>query len=145
MSSLLAGPAPTAVKDPKDAGRALESLLVKQLLHSSGMFKGSGAAGSSLHADLFAEAIAEAVVAQGGFGVGDAVAKSLTPGAGVTSPPTPGDRGHAALEGLMIPAAEGSAHGAELQPADRSQALKVYRSRADEVHKSSRSCEERSP
>lgn len=132
MSSLLSGPAPTGVKDQKDAGRALESLLVKQLLQSSGMFRGSGAAGSSLHADLFAEAIADAVVAQGGFGVGDSVANSLTPEAGVKSPSTSEMPEITSLRDMEVPG-EGIAKRS-LQPshADRNLALKVYRSRADE-------------
>lgn len=132
MSSLLAGPSPVGVKDEKDAGRALESLLVKQLLQTSGVFKGSGAAGSALHGDLFAEAIAEAVVAQGGFGVGDSVAKSLTHKEGVTSPTTPEVPEFTSLQPAEAPG-EGFAKR-PLQPssADRSLALKVYRSRADE-------------
>lgn len=39
----------------------LDGLVIKQLLMASGVFKGSGAAGSALHADLFAEALADAV------------------------------------------------------------------------------------
>jgi hypothetical protein len=143
MSTLLAGPAPVGIKDEKDAGRALESLLVKQLLQSSGVFKGTGAAGSSLHADLFAEAIAEAVVSQGGFGVGDAVAKSVTPPRRVdqASPDvtsltelqtpetarfyTDSGNGQALAEPGGTPAKPPLA-------ADPATALKVYRRRADE-------------
>ena len=132
MSSLLAGPAPVGVKDEKDAGRALQSMLVKQLLQSSGAFKGSGAAGSNLHADLFAEAIAEAVVSQGGFGVGDAVAKSLTPRAGVTPPPIPEVPEFTSLHPAQVPGEAIAKHPRESSDADRRLALKVYRSRADE-------------
>ena len=43
----------------------LDGLVIKQLLLASGVFKGSSAAGSSLHADLFAEALADAVAGGG--------------------------------------------------------------------------------
>jgi hypothetical protein len=132
MSSLLAGPSPVGVKDEKDAGRALESLLVKQLLQTSGVFKGSGAAGSALHGDLFAEAIAEAVVAQGGFGVGDSVAKSLTSQDGVTSPPPPEVPDVTSFLSAERPGEGIAKRPLEPSSADRSVALKVYRSRADE-------------
>ena len=143
MSSLLAGPAPVGIKDEKDAGRALESLLVKQLLQSAGTFKGTGAAGSSLHADLFAEAIAEAVTAQGGFGVGEVVAKSMThgqaapePASGDTSLTLSQTTGTAGIslrsgggEGLAMP---GGVTAPSPGAADPVTALKVYRRRADE-------------
>lgn len=49
----------------KDATRQLDALLIKQLLQASGVFKGSEAAGGSLHADLFAEALADAIAGSG--------------------------------------------------------------------------------
>ncbi|MEN9798015.1 MAG: hypothetical protein RL653_1711 [Pseudomonadota bacterium] len=143
MSTLLAGPAPVGIHDEKAAGRALESLLVKQLLQSSGVFKGTGAAGSSLHADLFAEAIAEAVVSQGGFGVGDAVAKSVAPPAGAERDPSdvkPLTESQATETSSLSPLkGDGQAlalpGGTPAKPpvaADPATALKVYRRRADE-------------
>jgi len=132
MSSLLAGPAPVGVKDEKDAGRALESLLVKQLLQSSGVFKGSSAAGSGLHADLFAEAIADAVVAQGGFGVGDSVAKSMTPPESVHPASNSEVPEFTSLHHTGVPGEGFAERSSKPSSADRSLALKVYRSRADE-------------
>jgi hypothetical protein len=55
-----------------DAGRALESLLVQKMLHASGAFHSSGAAGSELRNDLFIEALADAVAKAGGLGLGGA-------------------------------------------------------------------------
>jgi murein DD-endopeptidase MepM/ murein hydrolase activator NlpD len=60
----------------------LDGLVIKQLLMASGVFKGSGAAGSSLHADLFAEALADAVAG------GNQVALAPTPQAAAL--PVPG-------------------------------------------------------
>ncbi len=74
------GPAP---RDSKDTSRQLESLLVKQLLMSSGVFKGGDAAGSALRSDLFAEALADAVAGAGGFGLAKTLEASF-------APPSPG-------------------------------------------------------
>ena len=77
--SLLSGPS-TARPDAhagEKAAKDLESLIVKQLLQASGAFKGSEVAGSGLHADLFAEAIADAVAQSGGLGLADQLAPTL--------------------------------------------------------------------
>lgn len=63
-----------------DATKALEALLLKQLLASSGAFRGSEAAGSALQSGMFAEALADAVAAQGGLGLEGGLVASLTPG-----------------------------------------------------------------
>lgn len=64
--------------------KQLESFIIKQLLKTSGAFKGSDAAGSGLTADLFADVLSEAVAGGGGFGV----SSLLTPPA----PPPPAPR-----------------------------------------------------
>ena len=66
----------------KTAAQQLESFIVKQLLQSSGMFKGNGVAGSSVTADLFAETLADEISRSGGFGL----SSMITPGA---QPPVP--------------------------------------------------------
>jgi murein DD-endopeptidase MepM/ murein hydrolase activator NlpD len=65
------GEAAGAPRDEREASRQLEAMLLKQLLRSSGCFKGSDTAGASLHADLFAEALADAVAHSGGLGLAD--------------------------------------------------------------------------
>src|SRR5687768_17670139 len=76
-----------------EAAKALEATMVKELLKSSGAFKGTSTAGSSLNADLFMDVLAEAVTKGKGLGIADLVAKSLGPqgkdGAkpGAASPP----------------------------------------------------------
>jgi murein DD-endopeptidase MepM/ murein hydrolase activator NlpD len=67
------------IRDLTEASRALESTLVKQLLESSGAFKGSGVAGSQIHAQMFMEVLAEAVTKSGGFGLATMLEKSLGP------------------------------------------------------------------
>jgi len=62
-------------------------LLVKQLLESSGAFKGSGASGSDLRMGLFVEALADAVAKSGGFGLASMLEKQI--GAGGEAPAAP--------------------------------------------------------
>lgn len=59
-----------------DAATQLESVLIKQLLHTSGVFRGSDTAGSAHAFDLFAESLADAVAKSGGLGL----AKLMTEG-----------------------------------------------------------------
>jgi len=59
-----------------EAAVQLESVLLKQLLHSSGVFKGSDSPGSAHAYDLFAESLADAVAKSGGMGL----AKLMTAG-----------------------------------------------------------------
>lgn len=61
----------------KTEAQQLESFIIKQLLTSSGVFKGNGAAGSSLTADLFADTLSEAIATSGGLGLSELI----TPGA----------------------------------------------------------------
>ena len=59
----------------KSEAQQLESFIVKQLLKTSGIFKGSDAAGGSLTADMFADTLSEAIAGGGGFGI----AKMISP------------------------------------------------------------------
>jgi murein DD-endopeptidase MepM/ murein hydrolase activator NlpD len=103
--------------------KQLESFIIKQLLKSSGAFKGTEAAGSSLTADMFADTLSEAIAGAGGLGTSGLLnphAEPLAPQhhAGVTSgfgdraDPFTGQRSHhtgidlAAAEGTPIPAAK---------------------------------------
>jgi murein DD-endopeptidase MepM/ murein hydrolase activator NlpD len=69
-------------------------MLVKQLVTSSRAYAGGESAGSTVRADLFATTLADAVVAGGGLGIADQLARSLTPGADgpvrdAAGPPSP--------------------------------------------------------
>lgn len=66
-----------------EAATQLESVLLKQLLHSSGVFKGSNSPGSAHAYDLFAESLADAVAKSGGMGL----AKLMTAGQPDTTTP----------------------------------------------------------
>ncbi len=63
MTLLQSAPPPQRDSDAslREQVQQLDGLVIKQLLLASGVFKGSAAAGSALHADLFAEALADAV------------------------------------------------------------------------------------
>jgi murein DD-endopeptidase MepM/ murein hydrolase activator NlpD len=73
--------------DPRlaEASRALEAMLVKQIVTSSRAFGGGDSAGSSVRADLFADTLADAVAATGGLGIAEQLARSLTPGGAAAS------------------------------------------------------------
>jgi murein DD-endopeptidase MepM/ murein hydrolase activator NlpD len=66
-------------RDIAEASRALESTLVKQLLESSGAFRGNGLAGSQVNAQMFMEVLADAVSKSGGFGLAKLLQNSLEP------------------------------------------------------------------
>ncbi len=72
----------------RDATRDLEGILLRQLLRSSGAFDGGSGPGSSVRADLFVNALADAVEQAGGLGLSDTLARSLggTPPAAAPSP-----------------------------------------------------------
>jgi murein DD-endopeptidase MepM/ murein hydrolase activator NlpD len=68
---------PTQAEAPKAVGTALESLLIKQLIKSSGAFKGNGAPGSDITQNLFADTLADAVAKSGGLGLAVPVEREL--------------------------------------------------------------------
>jgi murein DD-endopeptidase MepM/ murein hydrolase activator NlpD len=105
--------APGAV-DPRlaEASRALEAMLVKQVVTSSRAFGGGESAGSAIRADLFSTTLADAVAQSGGLGIADQLARSLTPGsapqAQASRPPAsalPASLAHAPSGGSRAPLA----------------------------------------
>jgi len=66
--SILSGPI-SAANAQKDAAEQLEALLTQKMLESSGAFKGTGEAGSSMSSGLFAEVLSDAVAQSGGLGL----------------------------------------------------------------------------
>jgi len=86
---------PSAVPDAdrarlREASRALETLVVKQLVTASKAFTGGEGAGSTIRADMFADALADAMVKGGGIGLARQIERSVMPdAAGPTSTPTP--------------------------------------------------------
>jgi len=74
---------PAAGADPRlrDAARQLESMLLRQVIETSGVFKGGESAGNTVRAGMFSQALADAVAQGGGLGLADQITRSLTPGA----------------------------------------------------------------
>ena len=68
------------IRDVTQAAQAVEACLLRQLLDASGAFKGSGMAGSQIHAQMFVEALADAVEKGGGIGLARLIEKSLPAG-----------------------------------------------------------------
>jgi murein DD-endopeptidase MepM/ murein hydrolase activator NlpD len=85
---------PRQIGPNDDPYRQLETTLVKQLLQSSGAFRGSSISGSQLQTDMFVDALAEAVAKSGGFGVAKMLERELGP-----IKPEGKPEGEAALEG----------------------------------------------
>ncbi|MDP1830385.1 MAG: M23 family metallopeptidase [Archangium sp.] len=111
------------MRGPNEA-QLLESFIIKQLLKTSGVFKGTEAAGSSLTADMFADTLSEAIAGGGGFGLeklvrplpdplppGEREAPAVTSAFGARIDPINGQLSRhtgvdlAAAEGTPIPAA----------------------------------------
>lgn len=107
--ALLDNNAQVADHSADSAARALEALVLKQMLQASGMFKGSSdSAGSSIRSDLFADALADAVANAGGIGLG----AQLT--AGLPAAPTPSPRPVPHLVPLAPPTTTSTLSGVDL-------------------------------
>jgi hypothetical protein len=65
------------IRDAAQASQAMEACLLRQLIESSGVFKGSGAAGGQVRAQMFVEALADAVEKGGGVGLARLIEESL--------------------------------------------------------------------
>jgi murein DD-endopeptidase MepM/ murein hydrolase activator NlpD len=73
-------PLPSAPDDRRlhQAAEAMEALLLKQIVRSSGAFGGGESAGSGVRADLFADTLADAVAHAGGIGIAAELERSLS-------------------------------------------------------------------
>lgn len=72
------------------AARALEGLVLKQLVTASKAFTGGDGAGSAVRAGLFADALADAMVQGGGIGLARQIEANLSRGGRPPAPTTPG-------------------------------------------------------
>ena len=101
MTLSAATPAPPAA-DPRlrEASRALEAMLVKQIVTASGAFKGGDSPGSSIRADMFATTLADAVAQSGSLGLADQIMRSVSPGSAPPPAPAPGAWPERAVTGL---------------------------------------------
>lgn len=92
-----AAPAP----DPRlhEAARAMESMLLKQIVVASGTFKGGEGPGSAIRADLFAQTLSDALSNGGGIGLAAMIERSLGAGA-ADAPPVGGPARPGALPAI---------------------------------------------
>jgi Rod binding domain-containing protein len=79
---------PGAPGVPAEPFQQMESIMLRQMLKSSGAFEGSSMPGSQLRADLFIETLADAVAKAGGIGIGRMLERQLGGASG--SPAAPG-------------------------------------------------------
>jgi murein DD-endopeptidase MepM/ murein hydrolase activator NlpD len=94
------------IRNATDASQALEATLLRQLLTSSGAFKGSQIPGESLHNEMFIEVLADAVAHGGGMGLAKLLEGSLDHGAApAEGPPAATTNALPAASGAAPPAA----------------------------------------
>jgi murein DD-endopeptidase MepM/ murein hydrolase activator NlpD len=101
------------------ASRALETLVVKQLVAATKAFTGGDGAGSAVRADLFADALADAMVKGGGIGLAKQIEESVlraTPAAPAPHPAPLAASGES--EGPLGPARLTSGFGLRHDPFD---------------------------
>jgi murein DD-endopeptidase MepM/ murein hydrolase activator NlpD len=70
------------IRDAAEGAKTLESILLKQLVQDSGVFRGSSQAGSKIYGEMFCEALANAVAQGGGIGIAKLVESSFDPSMG---------------------------------------------------------------
>lgn len=66
-----------SIRDPAEGARTLESILLKQLVQDSGVFRGMNQAGGKIYGEMFCEALANAVAQSGGVGIAKLVEGSF--------------------------------------------------------------------
>jgi murein DD-endopeptidase MepM/ murein hydrolase activator NlpD len=80
VKSLGPGAAPDLDRERlRGAARQLETLVLKQLVSATKAFTGGEGAGSAIRADLFADALADAMVKGGGIGLARQIEDSVLP------------------------------------------------------------------
>ncbi|MBI5070227.1 MAG: M23 family metallopeptidase [Deltaproteobacteria bacterium] len=86
----------------REAARALEAMVLKQLVQSSKAFQGGDTAGAGIREELFASTLAEALVKGGGIGLAAQVERSIY---GEAPPARPAAPAPSAAPALPAPAA----------------------------------------
>jgi hypothetical protein len=81
------------IRDVTQAAQAVETCLLRQLIDSSGVFRGDGMAGSQIHSQMFVDALADAVEKGGGIGLARLIESSLPATTTADATPTIDDPG----------------------------------------------------
>ena len=71
-----------------EAAQQFETLFLKQIVAASKAFTGGDGAGSAVRADMFADALAGALMKGGGIGLAKMIDRTLGPGGSATANPT---------------------------------------------------------
>jgi len=97
------------IRDPAEGARALESILLKQLINDSGAFQGMSQAGGKIYGEMFCDALANAVAQSGGVGIAKLVEGSFDKaGAGADTRAAESDLAHHFLLGASNPNPDGA-------------------------------------
>jgi Rod binding protein len=97
------------VRDKSEPFQQLESILLRQMLQSSGAFKAGSTPGAQLRTDMFVETLADAVAKAGGLGIARMLERQLGGGAG-SAPDGGGASGAAARAPASGPLRGASSH-----------------------------------
>jgi hypothetical protein len=76
---------PGPVRDKSEAYQQLESILLRQMLQSSGAFKAGSTPGAQLRTDMFVETLADAVAKAGGLGIARMLERQLGGASGASA------------------------------------------------------------
>ena len=115
------------VRNASDAAKALEATFLRQMIESSGAFKGNSMAGSELQSQMFVDALADAVEARGGIGLARMVEDAL-PASAESEATAAGEAADPAGE---LAVGEAATSGLPRKVTNRPLALKTYQERAD--------------
>jgi hypothetical protein len=79
-------PGPVRDRGQAEAFQQLESVMLKQMLRSSGAFRSSDAPGAQIHTDMFIETLADAVAKAGGLGIARMLERQMGGGVATGGP-----------------------------------------------------------
>lgn len=81
-------PGPVRDRGQTEAFQQLESVMLKQMLRSSGAFRSSDTPGAQIHTDMFIETLADAVAKAGGLGIARMLERQIGGGGAAAGPPS---------------------------------------------------------
>jgi murein DD-endopeptidase MepM/ murein hydrolase activator NlpD len=121
------------IRNAQQGGQQLEAILLKQLLQESKVLQGGATAGSGLYAEMFCEALANAVAQGGGLGIAQLVEGSFAnleetydESAGLSGPNLQG--------GYLVPGAESTSAAPTAEPSEKPRVSSPYGQRVDPIN-----------
>ena len=120
------------IRNAQDGSQQLESILLKQLLQESKVLQGGSTAGSGLYAEMFCEALANAVAQGGGLGIAELVEGSFD-SLEETYDDTLGQSDPNVQGGYLVPGTE-SKTAPQAEPSEKPRISSPYGERIDPIN-----------